>query len=144
MGIKRILIFAAVFLQLVFVSSVCISQENYYHKALSLIDNEKLEEGLEYLQKHLEEHTEDADAYFTLALVLNRLKEYEKAEEYLNQSLMLSPRQASTYFALALLSEKMNAHSKALESWYKFVMLTKNSKLKKIAKKHIQLLESIK
>ena len=71
------------------------------------------------------------------------LSEYGRAREHLVKSLKLDPSQGSTYFALALVDEKLKNYPEALENWNKFLVLTKNNKLKKIAQKHIDLLERI-
>lgn len=139
----RKLIFLLVLASVLLSVSRLFAQESDYLKAIDLLDQGKCEESLEFLQKHLEVYTEDANAFLALGLALNGMKEYEKARIQLNRSLKLDPMQASTYFALALVHEKLKSYPEAIEDWNKFIYQTGDEKLKAIAQKHIDLLEDI-
>jgi len=139
---KKLIIF--LILTLIFSGAAKLySQEDDYLKAIGLLDQGKYEESLSFLQKHLEVHAEDANAYLALGLALNKMKEYKKAKNQLCKSLKLNPVQASTYFALALVNEKLKNYSEAIENWSKFRYQTSDKNLKAIAEKHISLLEDI-
>ena len=77
-------------------------------KAFKLLEENKLSEAQAVFAKLCETNRLDAESWFMLGIICNRLDNYDKAEKYLDISLQLSPGNPNTIFNLGLALEKLN------------------------------------
>ena len=117
-------------------------EHDRFRKGLELADEGEIEEAIQELQGAVQDGEAHADVYLALGILSEKAERDFQALEALLNAQKLNPSLASIPFALALLYEKLDLPEKAIGSWKKFIALTGNKKLIKLAKKHIYFLEN--
>lgn len=110
-------------------------------KCIENINQDKYQEallGLKYID-NLNKKT--PNLHLCSGICFLNLKQFDNAVKEFKQEIKLYPSSSYPYYFLAMIYEYRNEKQKAIDYWQKFIKLTKNKKLKKLAAKHIKCLK---
>lgn len=115
---------------------------DHYRKGLELADAGELKEAIQELQEEVRNGDGTTNVYLALGILSEKVGQDFQALEALLNAQKLNSLLASIPFSLALLYEKLELHYKAIMAWKKFISLSDDKELKRMAKKHIKFLEN--
>jgi tetratricopeptide (TPR) repeat protein len=115
---------------------------DHYQTGLAYERLGRYSEAYTELQLAANLNPEDAMVATALGIVATRLGNYDEALRALEHSITLEAASCASYFELAFLYEKKNMPERAVESWNRFLALSQDEPLKRIARKHIVYLQA--
>jgi tetratricopeptide (TPR) repeat protein len=125
-----------------FAAAIAFGSADHYQTGLAYERLGRYPEAYTELQLASNLSPEDAQVAAALGIVATRLGNYEEALRALEHSITLEAGSCASYFELAFLYEKKNMPERAVESWNRFLALSQDEPLKRIARKHIAYLQA--
>ena len=102
-------------------SSLALSKENFFEKALKMYQSEKYDDARFMLERNIVFNPKDAKSYLYLAKIYNHEKDQKKEEYNLETALLIEPNNEEVILMLMKISLKKSNYSKVKDLSQTFI-----------------------